>query len=34
MRAFELGKRRVLQAIEQKALPITGERIALSADDL
>jgi hypothetical protein len=34
MLAFELGKRRVLQAIEQKALPSTGERITLSADDL
>ncbi|MFL9937043.1 hypothetical protein P0D88_50855 [Paraburkholderia sp. RL18-103-BIB-C] len=34
MLAFELGKRRVLQAVEQKALPSTGERITLSADDL
>jgi hypothetical protein len=34
MFAFELGKRRVLEAVEQKALPSTGERITLSADDL
>lgn len=34
MLAFELGKRRLLQAVEQKALPVTGERITLSTDDL
>lgn len=34
MLAFELGKRRLLQAVEQKALPGTGERITLSPDDL
>lgn len=34
MLAFELGKRRLLQAVEQKALPGTGERITLSAADL
>lgn len=34
MLAFELGKRRLLQAVEQKALPGTGERIMLSTDDL
>ncbi|MFM0632457.1 hypothetical protein [Paraburkholderia xenovorans] len=34
MLAFELGKRRLLQAVEQKALPGTGERIALSAAEL
>lgn len=32
--AFELGKRQLLHAIEQKALPGTGERIMLSAADL
>lgn len=32
--AFELGKRRVLQTIERKALPGTGDRIILSAADL
>jgi hypothetical protein len=32
--AFELGKRKLLQAVMQKALPGTGERIRLSADDL
>jgi hypothetical protein len=31
MLAFELGKRRILQAVDQKALPATGERITLSA---
>ncbi|TDN62551.1 hypothetical protein B0G77_6128 [Paraburkholderia sp. BL10I2N1] len=34
MLAFELGKRRLLQAVEKKALPGTGERITLSAEDL
>ncbi|MCC8403145.1 hypothetical protein LJ655_14820 [Paraburkholderia sp. MMS20-SJTN17] len=34
MLAFQLGQRRVLQAVEQKALPSTGERIMLSAADL
>jgi hypothetical protein len=34
MLAFELGKRRLLQAVEKKALPGTGERISLSAEDL
>ncbi len=34
MLAFELGKRRLLQAVEQKALPGTGERITLSSVDL
>lgn len=34
MLAFELGKRRLLQAVEQKTLPVTGERIMLSATDL
>jgi hypothetical protein len=34
MLAFELGKRRVLQAVQQKALPGTGKRIALSTADL
>ncbi|WGS55006.1 hypothetical protein LFL96_36625 (plasmid) [Paraburkholderia sp. D15] len=34
MLAFELGKRRLLQVVEQKALPGTGERITLSTDDL
>lgn len=34
MLAFELGKRRLLQAVEQKTLPATGERIMLSAADL
>ncbi|WP_240159142.1 MULTISPECIES: hypothetical protein [Burkholderiaceae] len=34
MLAFELGKRRLLQAVEQKVLPITGERITLSSADL
>lgn len=34
MLAFELGKRRLLQTVEQKALPGTGERITLSTDDL
>jgi hypothetical protein len=32
--AFELGKRRVLQAVAQKALSNTGERVMLSAADL
>ncbi|MFM0176842.1 hypothetical protein PQR52_00050 [Paraburkholderia aspalathi] len=32
--AFELGRRKLLQAVVQKALPGTGERIRLSADDL
>ncbi|WP_236001832.1 hypothetical protein [Paraburkholderia elongata] len=32
--AFELGKRKLLKAVVQKALPCTGERIRLSADDL
>ncbi|SAL72333.1 hypothetical protein AWB69_08791 [Caballeronia udeis] len=31
--AFELGKRRLLQAVEQKASPGSGERITLSASD-
>ncbi|CAB3802967.1 hypothetical protein [Pararobbsia alpina] len=33
MLAFELGKRQILQAVEQK-VPGTGERITLSAADL
>jgi hypothetical protein len=32
--AFELGKHRILQAVERKTLPVTGERITLSAADL
>lgn len=32
--AFELGRRKLLKAVVQKALPGTGERITLSADDL
>ncbi len=32
--AFELGKRRVLHAVERIKLPQTGERIPLSAKDL
>ncbi|SED73454.1 hypothetical protein SAMN02787142_3720 [Burkholderia sp. WP9] len=31
---FELGKRKILHAVEQKAFPRTGERITLSAADL
>ena len=34
MLAFELGRRRLLQAVAQKALLGTGERIVLSAADL
>ncbi|MFP3567085.1 hypothetical protein [Paraburkholderia sp. SIMBA_030] len=34
MLAFELGKRRLLNAVAKKALPGSGERIMLSADDL
>lgn len=34
MLAFELGKRRLLLAVEKKALPGTGKRITLSAEDL
>lgn len=34
MLAFELGKRRILRAVVHKALPRTGERIPLLADDL
>ncbi|HXZ09685.1 MAG TPA: hypothetical protein VEI25_16670 [Paraburkholderia sp.] len=34
MLAFELGKLRLLQAVAQKVLPGTGERITLSAADL
>ncbi|MEN8505487.1 MULTISPECIES: hypothetical protein [Paraburkholderia] len=34
MLAFELGKRRLLRTVEQKALPGTGGRITLSAADL
>jgi hypothetical protein len=34
MLAFELGKRRLPLAVEQKALPGTGERITLSCADL
>lgn len=34
MLAFELGRRRVLQAVERKTLPTDGERIVLSAEDL
>ena len=34
MLAFELGKVRLLQAVAQKVLPATGERIMLSAADL
>ncbi|HVM96235.1 MAG TPA: hypothetical protein VMT89_07590 [Candidatus Acidoferrales bacterium] len=33
MLAFELGKHRLLQAIAQKALPGTGERVTLSTVD-
>jgi len=32
--AFELGKRRILQAVAHKALSDTGERVMLSAADL
>jgi hypothetical protein len=32
--AFELGKPRLLRAIEQIALPDTGERVTLSAANL
>ncbi|RDK02712.1 hypothetical protein [Paraburkholderia lacunae] len=32
--AFELGKRRLLHAVEAKAAPDTGERVTLSAADL
>jgi hypothetical protein len=31
--AFELGKPRILRAVVQKALPLTGERITLSTSD-
>ncbi|MFM0558236.1 hypothetical protein P0D69_46250, partial [Paraburkholderia sediminicola] len=31
---FELGRRRILQAVEHKGLSRTGERITLSAGDL
>jgi hypothetical protein len=31
--AFKLGERRILQAIERKTLPDTGERVALSSVD-
>lgn len=34
MLAFELGKRRLLQTVEKKALPASGERGMLSAADL
>jgi hypothetical protein len=34
MLAFELGRRRILQAVERKTFPRTGERIVLSAIDL
>jgi hypothetical protein len=34
MLAFELGKRRILQAVERKTPPDTGERLVLSAEDL
>jgi hypothetical protein len=34
MLAFELGKVRLLHAVDQKTLPATGERIELSAADL
>ncbi|RKE39950.1 hypothetical protein B0G76_6406 [Paraburkholderia sp. BL23I1N1] len=34
MLAFELGKVRLLQVVEQKTLPATGERITLSSADL
>jgi hypothetical protein len=34
MLAFELGKVRLLQAVELKTLPASGERITLSPDDL
>jgi hypothetical protein len=34
MLAFELGKHRLLQVVEQKSLPATGERITLSTADL
>ncbi|SIT36192.1 conserved hypothetical protein [Paraburkholderia ribeironis] len=34
MLAFELGRRRLLQVVEKKSLPDTGERITLSAADL
>jgi len=32
--AFELGKRRILQAVARKALSDIGERVMLSAADL
>ncbi|MEM5456436.1 hypothetical protein VSR69_16600 [Paraburkholderia phytofirmans] len=32
--AFELGRLRILQAVQQKTLPATGERAELSAADL
>jgi hypothetical protein len=32
--AFELGKRRLLQAINRKGIPRTGVRTALGAEDL
>jgi hypothetical protein len=31
--AFELGKRRIRQVVESKALPGTGERVTLSSAD-
>ncbi|HWX13129.1 MAG TPA: hypothetical protein VNZ04_14215 [Trinickia sp.] len=31
--AFELGKRRIRQVVERKALPGTGERVTLSSAD-
>jgi hypothetical protein len=34
MLAFQLGQRRLLQAVGQKALPGTGERVTLSTADL
>jgi len=32
--AFELNKRRLVEIVEKKAIPGTGQRIALSATDL
>jgi hypothetical protein len=31
--AFELGKRRIRQVVERKALPGTGERVTLTSAD-
>ncbi|WP_321963613.1 hypothetical protein [Paraburkholderia sp. J7] len=34
MLAFKLGQRRLLQAVEKKVLPGTGERVTFSTADL